>query len=395
MSLVTTNVFNKNILALNEGIPIIVNQGGTRSSKTYSILQLLLLIVVNASRPLVVSVVSYALPHLKIGAMRSFDEILANYGIVVSDVKNIADSVYKINGCIIEFFGVENLAKVHGPERDFLFVNEANFIKKDIFDNLLIRTRNTVFIDYNPSGEFWVHEKEFKAQRHLVIKSTYKDNNMLKPLQIERIEAKKINAKWWRVYGEGELGQLEGAVFEGWEFDYTLEDIPEHIQLKGWGQDFGFSVDPTTLIRLGIDTKKKICYWHECHYSSGVLLSRESIAAVDRAHAGGSGLIVGDSAEGRLIYELRKFEKLNIKPCLSESKKSVSARLMRMLDYRHILTKDSGNIGREMNYYTWIDKKGKLVIDDFNHTLDAGGYIFDYLTIKGRAPKLKARVPRG
>lgn len=381
MGLHTTSVFSKNLQAYTAGERIIVNQGGTRSSKTYSVLQLLLLIVVSAPHPLVLSVVSYALPHLKLGAMRSFDEILQNYGIPVDKVKNQSESFYKINNCIIEFFGVENIGKVHGPERDILFVNEANFIKPEVIDQLIVRTRRRVFIDFNPSSEFWFHGEDFQARHPKVIKSTYTDNEYLTPLQIASIEAKKKNARWWRVYGEGELGTLEGAVFDGWQY-CKVEDIPVGQTVGGWGQDYGFSKDPTTLVRLDIDFKAKAVYWRECHYSTGELKSREAIAAVNRAHTGVAGLIVGDSAEARLIYELRRSEGLNIVPCLPESKKSVSARLMRMLDYTHYVTEDSPNIAREMNYYTWIDKKGKVVIDDYNHAIDAGGYIFDYLTIR-------------
>lgn len=376
----TTTVFSKHLAAIRAGARIICHQGGTRSSKTYSILQSILMIVLKAKSPLVISVVSGSgLPHLKLGAVRDFDRILTDYGIRVDQVKNISETFYTINNCVIEFFGTDQLGKVHGPERDILFVNEANFVKWEILVQLMVRTRRRVFIDFNPSAEFWFHADEFKAYNPTVIKSTYRDNEHLTAMQIEIIEGRKVNAKWWQVYGEGELGTLEGAVFDGWQY-CKKSDIPTAVP-HCWGQDFGFSKDPTTLVEVWVDNKAKRVYWHENHYSVGLLKSREQIAAVDLAHAG-SGLIVGDSAESRLIYELRTSEGVNIHPCLGESKKSVSARLMRMLNYQHFITDESANLGREMNYYTWIDKKGQVVIDDYNHLIDAAGYAFDFLTIR-------------
>lgn len=384
----TTSVFERNLLAYQGGAPIICNQGGTRSSKTYSVLQLIAIVALYSPKPLIISIVSYALPHLKLGAMRSFEAILADLGVSVPSVKNITESQYRIGASLVEFFGVDNAAKVHGPERDILFVNEANFVKGEIFDQLRIRTRGTIFVDFNPSREFWFHEDDFQGLNPLVIKSTYLDNEHLSKNQVAAIESKRNNARWWRVYGEGELGQLEGAVFEGWrfgEFDYTLPSV--------FGQDYGFSADPTTLIRVAIDRKLKRMYWDEAHYSTGLLKSTSEIAKLDRELSGGR-LIVGDSAERRLIYELRKDYSVNIVECLPESKKSIASRIARMLDYEHIVTERSANIAKELNYYTYIDKGSQLFIDDFNHAIDAAGYGFDYLLFSQRKTKPRTHVPK-
>ena len=128
-----TRVFDFNIKAYLSGAPLVVNQGGTRSGKSYSIMQLLFYIAKGSKTPLVISVVSRTLPHLKLGVMRDFDCILTSMGIAPDSVKNKTDSIYKIGQSIIEFWGTDNIGKVHGPQRDILFVNEANFIKKDIF----------------------------------------------------------------------------------------------------------------------------------------------------------------------------------------------------------------------------------------------------------------------
>lgn len=393
----TTSVFSRNLHAYVERVPIIINQGGTRSSKSYSIMQLLLLIAIKSTKPLIISVVSYALPHLKLGVMRDFDRMLVDYGINPGAVKNISESFYLINGTIIEFFGVDNVGKVHGPERDILFCNECNFIKHSVFEQLLIRTRGTVFCDFNPSREFWMHDEILNdaeagvtkgGLRYELIKSTYRDNEHLTDNQIGFIESKKLNAAWWRVYGEGELGRLEGAVFSNWrygEFDKTFPHL--------FGQDYGFSNDPTTLIDVAIDRKGKRIFCDERVYSTE-LKSTGAIAQVNNAHAG-SNLIVGDSAEGRLIWELRNEHGVNIQPCLQESKKSVAARLMRLLDYELIVTENSFNLVKELNYYTWLDKKGKLVIDDFNHLIDPLGYAFDYFAQTTTQGRSRAHVPKG
>ena len=136
--MITTTVFSKNLKAYNEGHNLIVNQGGTRSGKTFAILQLFAIIAKESKKNRIISVVSYALPHLKLGAMRDFDSILLSIGIIPDKVKNKTENSYKIGNTIIEFFGTDNLAKVHGPARDILFVNEANFIKKDVYDHLAI-----------------------------------------------------------------------------------------------------------------------------------------------------------------------------------------------------------------------------------------------------------------
>lgn len=393
----TTSVFSRNLHAYVEKVPIIINQGGTRSSKSYSIMQLLLLIAIKSSRPLVISVVSYALPHLKLGVMRDFDRMLVDYGINPGEVKNISESFYKINGTIIEFFGVDNVGKVHGPERDILFCNECNFIKHSIWEQLLIRTRGTVFADYNPSQEFWMHSDILNGSadgctstglRYELIKSTYRDNEHLTDTQVSFIESKKLNKAWWKVYGEGELGQLEGAVFTNWRYGEFDRSLP-HL----FGQDYGFSNDPTTLVDIAIDRKKKIIYCDERVYSTE-LRSTSKIAQVNKAHAG-KNLIVGDSAEGRLIYELRTEHGNNIRECTSESKKSVAARLMRLLDYELVITESSYNLVKELNYYTWIDKKGKLVIDDFNHLIDPIGYAFDFFMQTSTKGRTQAHVPKG
>lgn len=362
----TTSVFEKNITAYNSGEKLIINQGGTRSSKTWSILQLLLLIALFSNEKKIISVVSRALPHLKLGAMRDFDNILLSYNINPDSVKNKSENFYKINKSIIEFFGADQRGKVHGPSRHILFINEANFIKYEIFEQLEIRTSGVIFIDYNPTRRFWVHDEIMKKQPHYFIKSTYKDNEKLDKLIIARIESKIDKENWWRVYGEGEIGYLEGAIFPNWrygEFDNTLP--------YKCGLDFGYFPDPDGLIKTIIDQKTKKIYAKELLYETmqGTEELIRKISQKVKRHE----LIIADSASPRSIKDI-KIKGFNIKPV--SKTKTVADWLRSMQDYEVIITKDSPNLEMELQNYVWDDKRAGIPIDDFNHLIDPMRYVF-------------------
>lgn len=358
----TTSVFSKNIKAYNEGVNLIVNQGGTRSSKTYSILQLLFIIAMYSKKPLIISIVSYALPHLKLGAMRDFENILIKEGIIISDVKNISESFFKIGKSIIEFFGTENMGKVHGPARDILFINEANYVKYDIYDQLAIRTTGTVFIDYNPTRAFWYHDNIQNKVQHSFIQSNYQDNEFLSLAQIERIEAKKDNAIWWDVYGLGNLGRLEGAILQNWEFGDFDNTLP-----YGFGLDFGVK-DPDAMVRVAPDKKTMRLYWKEEIYQNG--LSTGQLGEMIKARGVANKLIVADSAAARTILDL-KGQGLNIR---AVSKGLVNDDIKMLNDWRIIVDPESFNLQKELNSWVWLDKKGEIPLDADNHLIDAGRY---------------------
>lgn len=356
-----TSVFSKNAFAYKENHNLIANQGGTRSSKTYSIMQLLFLIALGSKKKLVISVCSYALPHLKLGAMRDFESIITDYGINVSDVKNISDSTFYIKNSIIEFFGTDNLGKVHGPARDILFVNEANYVKYEVFDQLSIRTRGCVFIDFNPTREFWYHTEVFGKIKHELIKSTYLDNEFLTLAQIERIEAKKTNENWWRVYGLGELGRLEGAILDNWEFGEFDNSLP-----FGFGLDFG-SRDPDALVKVAIDASNKKIYLKEELYQNG--LSTSQLSDIVKSKTGNS-LVIADSAATRTIQDLAS-KGINIK---AVEKGKIIDDVKMLHDWFIIVDPASSNLSRELNCWVWLDKKGEVPLDFDNHLIDAARY---------------------
>jgi phage terminase large subunit len=361
----TTKVFSKNIAAYNQKESLIINQGGTSSSKTYSILQLLFLIAYYSTRALVISVVSYAFPHLRLGAIRDFDNILIGEGIIPGDICNKTEMIYRIGNSVIEFFGTENLGKVHGPRRDILFINEANNIKYDIYTQLLIRTRECVFLDYNPTQSFWVHEEVMPSFKHQFIKSTYLDNNFLNENTIKQIEGRRKNANWWRVYGEGETGILEGAIFTNWKFGVFDMALP-----FTFGMDFGFN-DPDTLIKVAIDTKNKIIYADEKLYKSGN--SSAQLKLWVTMHCSKDDLIIADCADARMIAELKA--DFNIYP-VNKAKWTVAEALKMMQSFQFVITETSYNLSKEMNNYVWDDKKAGVPIDAFNHCIDPIRYVY-------------------
>jgi|WetSurMetagenome_2_1015567.scaffolds.fasta_scaffold07132_7 phage terminase large subunit len=365
-----TNVLLRNMAAYNENESgLFINQGGTSSTKTYSILQLLYLIAKRSKRRLIISVCSYALPHLRLGAVRDFEKILSDEGCNIGEIRNKTENIYEIGNSIIEFFGTDNLAKVHGPRRDILFINEANHIKYDIYIQLAIRTRAAIFIDYNPTMEFWVHDEIIPKEKHVFIKSTYRDNPFLDLATIQRIEARRNNENWWRVYGEGEVGQLEGTILSNWRYLKKDEKWGEGLSF-GFGLDFGFN-DPDALVKVAIDNRTKKMYWDEKIYKDGN--SFEQLRLLVASHCTRNDSIIADCADARMINELKKY--FNIKPII-KSDGTVSEVLKLMQDYEHILTPTSFNLAKEFNNYIWNDKKAGIPMDAFNHLIDAGRYRF-------------------
>lgn len=375
----TTGVFTKNIEAYNSGERIVINQGGTASSKTYSILQLLYLIAKKSKQQLVISVVSQTLPHLKLGAMRDFKNILVSAGEIVDALWNKTDNIFTVGNSQIEFFSTDNLGKVHGPRRDILFINECNNVKYEIYDHLAIRTRKAIFLDYNPVSEFWVHETLMPEQPHMFIKSTYLDNEFLDKVIVEQIERKRLtNENWWRVYGMGEVGQFEGAIFTNWTTGIFDESLP-----YGYGLDFGFR-DPDAMTKVAIDTGRRKIYAHECIYANG--LSTGMLTDRIKQHASPRDFIVADAAEARLIHELAQV--FNIKPANKKSG-SVQEGIKLMQDYEIVITADSYNLAKELNNYVWADRKGQVPEDAYNHLIDGIRYFVSHQLMKNTRKGIK------
>jgi phage terminase large subunit len=369
-----SNTFFKNLDAYNRGAHFIINQGGQGSSKTYSILQLLYMLARQSAQGLRITVASYALPHLKAGAMADFDRILLSYGESPQRLKHISESTYYIGNSQVIFFGIEgNMAKAHSVRRDILYVNEANLkVSWEVFDQLSSRTQGAVFIDFNPTQEFWLHDKLMPNFPHELIISTYLDNPWLPAQELTNILSKRDKVgfeNWWKVYGEGQLGKLEGCIFPNWHYGEFDTSLP-----AGFGLDFGFNA-PDAMVKLAVHEKAKRIYWDERIYKDGN--SSEQLRQLVALHCTRNDLIIADSADARMIKELGKY--FNIKPT-NKAKKgwSVPEAIKIMQNYEMIVTEDSPNLAKELNNYLWSDKKAGVPIDAFNHLIDAGRYKFQH-----------------
>jgi len=367
-----SDIFFRNLDAHQSGEHLIINQGGQGSSKTYSILQLIYLIAKKESKR--ITVASYALPHLKQGAMADFDKILESFEENPRALKNISESTYYIGKSSVEFFGIEgNIAKAHGPRRDILFINEANHkITYEVYDQLSTRTQGAVFLDFNPDQEFWLHEKIIPNFKYTLIKSNYLDNPWLPDKELQNILMKKDKPgfeNWWKVYGLGELGKLEGAILMNWRYFNKDESWPDHLPY-GFGLDFGFN-DPDAMSKIAIDHKTKKMYWDEKIYKEGN--SFDELRQLIAAHCNRNDAITADCADARMINELKRY--FNISP-VNKAKWTVAEALKMMQDYEHIITETSYNLGKELNNYIWNDKKAGVPIDGFNHLIDGGRYRF-------------------
>lgn len=378
-----TTVFKKNIIAYNQGARVIANQGGTRSSKTWSLLQLLYLIAINSNRKLVISIVSESLPHLKRGAIRDFMDMLQNENLYNEKGHNKTDNVFKVGNSIIEFFSADNPGKVRGPARDILLLNEANHIQFETYRQLAVRTRKTVFLDWNPSAEFWYEEQGIKDRDGTVhIHSTYKDNEFLSIEQVKEIESNKHNADWWNVFGLGLQGSKEGLIYP----DFTqVDNMPDPYKKRFCGLDFGFTNDPTAIVDVRVSGGE--LWLDELCYDKG--MTNPDISARMKHEGIVSVPTVCDSAEMKSIQELKNLG-CKVEPAI-KGPGSILSGIEILHRYKLNVTKRSLNLIKELRNYKWeVDPQtGKPTnepVDNFNHLMDAVRYV--------AINKLGSRKPR-
>ena len=363
---IATTVFKKNLKAVKEGYRIIVNEGGTGSGKTQGILLLIGLLAYTKANNRTISVVSESLPHLRLGAMRDFDSLM-------NGQFKERDTVYKIRNNLLEFFGVDNLGKVRGPRRHWLYINEANRIKAEIYNQIEPRTKELVFIDYNPDREFWVHD--LKGRNDVAwIHSTYLHNEALSRSERDSIESRKHLTNWWTVYGKGELGEIENIIYPNWKFQTFDESLP-----YGYGQDFG-RVSPDALVKVAIDEDRKRIYLKECFYKSGN--STDDLKKLMELEVKGRQRIVADSSEDRLVREFQKWFNIH---AANKYAGSVVDGIKIMQSYLLCVDPSSENLAKELKYYRWKDKGAELPEKAFDHLLDGARYfVLDQLS-GGRA----------
>jgi phage terminase large subunit len=283
--------------AFDQGYRIIVNQGGTRSGKTFSLTQFLISLALTGKYT--ISTCSVAFPHLRKGAMRDWRKIMEDYKLYDPSAHMKTEQLYTYpTGSYVEFFSVDNQLKVRGPGRDILFINECNIIQYETFRQLLLRTKKCIFIDYNPADEFhWIYDKVLTRPDCYFIKSTYKDNPFLPKEQVNEIEAyKEADPNFWRIYGEGERGHSEGVIYTHWQ-----AGSPSKSDRTVFGLDFGFN-NPSSLVRV-TETDQNL-YWKEEIYQSH-LTNTDLIGMLKQIVKPGE-VIYCDAAEPDRIEEIKR-----------------------------------------------------------------------------------------
>ena len=360
--------------------------GGTSAGKTYSILPIL---IDKATKipMLEISVVSESIPHLRKGALKDFLKIMKATKRYIDTNYNRTLLTYTFsNGSYIEFFSADQEDKVRGPRRNVLYINECNNLNFETYHQLAIRTDLEIWLDYNPTHEFWIHTelKDDPDSEELIL--TYKDNEALADSIVREIEKalykgfhnpksenlfsesnikNKFWSNWWRVYGLGLVGSLEGVVFNNWNI---IHSIPVEAKLVGHGLDFGYTNDPTAIVEVYEYNGKRIL--NEICYKTGLVNSDISNIIPNTP------ITYADSAEPKSIEEIRRSGK-TIKG-VTKGKDSINFGIQIMQRQEYLLTSNSVNLIKEFRNYTWdTDKQGNKInkpIDAFNHAIDAVRY---------------------
>lgn len=353
--------------------------GGTSASKTISIL-LWLIQYCQTYENKMVSIVSETLPHLKKGAIRDFENILREHGYFDDRLWNKTDYIYTFERpdkktwkpSRLEFFSADQPHKVRGPRRDVLFINEANNISYETYTQLEIRTNSVIWLDWNPVSEFWWYTEVLPHHDVDFVTLTYKDNEALSPAIVQAIESRRHNKNWFKVYGEGLLGEAEGRIYREWNI---IDEIPFEARLERRGLDFGYSNDPTAIIAV-------------YYFNGGYILDEElykkgmhnkPIADYILNLPNPQTLVIADSAEPKSIDEIKSYG-VAILPA-RKGKDSIKHGIDFVQNQQISVTKRSINLLKEYRNYLWeTDRDGKTLNvpeQGMDHAMDAIRYAFE------------------
>lgn len=350
--------------------------GGTSASKTISIV-IWLIDYAQTHENKDVWVVSESFPHLKGGALKDFEDIMKDAGYWDDKRFHGSDYIYTFEtGTKIKFTSVDSYGKAHGPRRDVLYLNECNNLSFNIIDQLIVRTRQVVWMDWNPTTEFWFYPEFLnhptRSKQLDFVTVTYKDNEALDELTVVEIESHKENKNWWRVYGLGQLGEVEGRIYTGWR---VIDEVPFEARLEGYGMDFGYSNDPTAIVAV---------YYHNGGYIFDEVLYRKGLfnsQIADHLKALPYGLVVADSAEPKSIDEIASYGISIIGA--KKGKDSIRTGIDWVQSNKISVTKRSVNLLKEYRAYLWMtDKDGNTINEPqggFDHALDAARYRMEAL----------------
>lgn len=365
---IATTALNK-ILALKKRIRAV--QGGTSASKTIGILQDLIDLAQRDEMPTLTSTVSESMPHLKKGCIRDFKKIMKEHGYWKEASWAETDKIYTFEtGSQVEFFGADQADKLRGGRRDRLFINECNNVTFEAFEELEVRTREFVFLDWNPVSEFWFYTDVLGKRddvEHITL--TYLDNEAIDEETRKSIEQRKNRKDWFTVFGLGQLGQIEGKIYKDWQI---IDSLPHEARLERYGLDFGYTNDPTAIVAIYYYNGGYIL--DEIAFTKG--LSNKLIADTLKNHD--SALVIADSAEPKSIDEIASYEVSIVGA--DKGKDSVRNGIGVVQSQRISITKRSVNIIKEYRNYLWAtDREGKYISPNepeagFDHTMDAIRY---------------------
>ena len=382
----------KKLLKLNKKIRAV--SGGTGASKTFSIV-MILIDYAQSNDNQKIDIVSESFPHLEDGAIRDFKSIMTERNYWNDNYWNDSKHTYTFeSGSVLKFLSFDKMGKSHGPRRDVLFLNECNYLPYNIVDQLITRTRRIVWMDWNPSEEFWFYSEmlgkrtdiDFLGVNGNYSPLTYLDNEGLTQDEIREIESHKHNKNWWAVYGEGKLGEITGRIYTGWQF---IDEIPHEARLERYGLDFGYTNDPTVITAI---------YYHNGGYILDEVLFQKGLSNKQIADTFlnlKKALVVADSAEPKSIDEIRTFG-VNIIGAV-KGKDSVRQGIQMIQDQSISITRRSTNGIKAYRNYMWLTDKDGRILNEPNHAwsdfLDAARYGFSSLIPMIQRQELIANMP--
>ena len=370
--MILTSTFNKLMDAWLRGFRRVFIEGGTWSSKTFSVMQLLKLILENYKEPILCTVTSESMPHLKRGAMRDWLKIMGDE--LIDSCWNKTDFIYTFpkSNCLLEFVSSDQPAKLRGGRRQILFINEANNVARDSYREADMRTELFTICDWNPVSEFWFHDEKLADDRgNLYIHTTYKDAmEVLPPGQRENIESYQTkDPNWWNIYGLGMLGKVEGLVYPHFE---QIDALPTGPVI--YGLDYGFSSDPTVLVKnviIGSNLYSQQMFYDYSSLTNGQIAMKLDLLGIQREP------IYPDPDEPKSAEEIRQ-KGYNVLEAV-KGKGSVAFGIQKVNNYYQFWTKDSLECIKEQRNYRFL--KNKITGDftdetthQWSHGMDARRY---------------------
>ena len=365
-------VFGSTLEAFETGHKVVVHQGGTGSGKTYDLMLYLIFCVLMKRENQIITIVSESKPHLDIGVIRYLKTITQQLGIFTKDSWNISKSIFKYEptGSLIEFFSADRIEKALGARRNWLYGNEINSLKLEVWEELARRSEN-IIADFNPTSQFWLEDWIRYYDHSKIIKSNYFDNPFLPETERSRIEKRaSMDDNFRRIHIDCEYGIYEGLIFDNW---MQIDRLPDDGTVT-YGMDFGFTNDPTALVKV-LETDEAY-YFDELIYQTE-LLNRDIVAKMTSLGlVKNYDIIIADSAEPKSIHEI-SLSGYNILPA-QKGADSIRSGIDRLKSKKMYVTKRSLNLIKELRNYRWaMDKAGRATnkpIDDFNHAIDAIRY---------------------